>query len=82
MAAQFVTAMLWGRVADSRLAGRKTVLIIGLLGTSLSCLAFGFSTSFWQAFLFRTLGGMTNGNVGVMRTMLVSHKAFPPHACI
>lgn len=69
MAAQFVTAMIWGRIADSRRAGRKTVLLIGLIGTSLSCLGFGFSTTFWQALLFRTLGGTTNGNIGVMRTM-------------
>ena len=69
MAAQFVTAMIWGRVADSRRAGRKTVLLIGLLGTSFSCLGFGFSTSFWQALVFRTIGGATNGNIGVMRTM-------------
>lgn len=70
-AAQFLTAMAWGRVADSPRAGRKTVLLIGLLGTSLSCLGFGFSTSFWQALAFRTLGGSTNGNSGVMRTMYV-----------
>ncbi|KAM5352427.1 hypothetical protein ACJ41O_005150 [Fusarium nematophilum] len=69
-AAQFVTAMLWGRVADSPRAGRKTVLLIGLCGTSLSCLGFGFATSFWQALVFRTIGGATNGNVGVMRTMI------------
>lgn len=71
MAAQFLTAMAWGRVADSPRAGRKTVLLIGLLGTSLSCLGFGFSTSFRQALVFRTLGGSTNGNIGVMRTMYV-----------
>jgi MFS family permease len=69
MAAQFVTAMLWGRVADSKRLGRKSVLLIGLIGTGLSCLGFGFSTKFWQALVFRLLGGMTNGNVGVMRTM-------------
>lgn len=32
-AAQFFTAMMWGRVADSAWAGRKTVIMIGLLGT-------------------------------------------------
>lgn len=32
-AAQFFTAMIWGRVADSAWAGRKTVILIGLLGT-------------------------------------------------
>lgn len=70
-AAQLLTALLWGRIADSPRAGRKTVVLIGLLGTSLSCLGFGFSTSFWQALVFRTLGGALNGNVGVMRTMSV-----------
>lgn len=33
-AAQFLTAMIWGRIADSERGGRKTVLLIGLLGTS------------------------------------------------
>ncbi|KAI1345311.1 major facilitator superfamily domain-containing protein [Xylaria sp. FL0043] len=69
-AAQFFTAMLWGRIADSTLAGRKTVIMIGLLGTIISCLGFGFSTSFYQALFFRSIGGITNGNIGVMRTMI------------
>ena len=34
-AAQFVTAMFWGRLADSPRFGRKTVLMIGLTGTSM-----------------------------------------------
>ncbi|KAH6899872.1 major facilitator superfamily domain-containing protein [Thelonectria olida] len=82
-AAQFVTAMIWGRVADSPRAGRKAVLLIGLCGTSLSCLGFGFSRSFWQALVFRTMGGMTNGNVGVMRTMIseiIREKRFQSRA--
>lgn len=69
-AAQFVTAILWGRAADSDWVGRKKVLLIGLLGTCLSCVGFGFSRSFVQAAIFRTLGGALNGNVGVMRTMI------------
>lgn len=35
-AAQFLTAILWGRVADWESMGRKSVLLIGLLGTSKS----------------------------------------------
>lgn len=69
-AAQFVTAMLWGRIADSALVGRKTVILIGLLGTCISCVGFGFSQTFAQALFFRLIGGITNGNVGVMRTMI------------
>jgi MFS family permease len=32
-AAQFLTAMAWGRVADSSRFGRKTVVLVGLFGT-------------------------------------------------
>lgn len=69
-AAQLLTAMMWGRVADSSRFGRKKVILIGLTGTMISCLGFGFSRSFWQALFFRCLGGVTNGNVGVLRTMI------------
>ena len=34
--AQFLTAMMWGRVSDSEHGGRKMVIMIGLLGTSMS----------------------------------------------
>ena len=75
-AAQCVTAVFWGRLADKEWMGRKNVLIIGLLGTCLSSLGFGFSTSFRTAMFFRTLGGALNGNVGVMRTvsLFLSHE--------
>lgn len=69
-AAQCVTAIMWGRVADAEWGGRKRVLLIGLAGTGVSCVGFGFSRTFWQAMVFRTLGGVLNGNVGVMRTMI------------
>lgn len=69
-AAQFATAIIWGRIADTEYVGRKRVLLIGLLGTSISCVGFGFSRSFLAAAVFRTLGGALNSNVGVMRTMI------------
>lgn len=69
-AAQFLTAMVWGRVSDSDWAGRKMVLLVGLFGTMVSCVGFGFARTFPQAVFFRVLGGALNGNVGVMRTMI------------
>ena len=69
-AAQLLTAVLWGRAADSDWIGRKRVLLIGLFGTCFACLGFGFSTSFTQAMIYRVLGGALNGNIGVMRTMI------------
>jgi hypothetical protein len=69
-AAQFITAVWWGRLADAEWMGRKRVLLIGLMGTCLSCVGFGFSRSFATAMVFRTLGGILNSNVGVMRTLV------------
>lgn len=80
-AAQLCTAMLWGRFSDR--GGRKRILLIGLSGTMISCLGFGFSRNFYQALMFRMLGGALNGNVGVMRTMIseiVREKKFQSRA--
>lgn len=82
-AAQAVTGMIWGRLADKAWIGRKRVLAIGLTGTLLATLGFAFSTSFIWALCFRTLGGVLNGNVGVMRTMvseIIVEKRFQPKA--
>ncbi|RAR12586.1 MFS general substrate transporter [Stemphylium lycopersici] len=69
-ATQFVTAMLWGRFSDSEYGGRKRTIYLGLVGTMLSTIGFGFSNSFAMAVFFRCLGGVLNGNIGVMRTMI------------
>ncbi|KAI9744021.1 MAG: hypothetical protein M1818_002755 [Claussenomyces sp. TS43310] len=69
-AAQFLTGMLWGRMSDADWGGRKKVLLVGLTGTLVSSVGFGFSQTYWQALIFRTVGGGLNGNVGVMRTMI------------
>lgn len=68
--AQFCTALMWGRLADSERLGRKRVILIGLLGTAIGSLGFGFSRSFAAAVAWRVVGGMLNGNMGVMRTMI------------
>lgn len=69
-AAQCVTGMLWGRAADHPLFGRKRVIITGLLGTCISAIGMGFSTSYSSVVFFRILAGALNGNVGVLRTMI------------
>jgi hypothetical protein len=81
--AQFLTAILWGRFADSEYGGRKRVISIGLLGTMCSIIGFGFSHSFAMAVAFRCLGGVLNGNIGVMRTMIseiIKEKKFQSRA--
>jgi hypothetical protein len=84
-AAQFLTAILWGRFADSEHGGRKRVIYIGLLGTMLSMIGFGFSHSFPVAVFFRCVGGVLNGNIGVMRTMIseiIKEKKYQSRAFI
>lgn len=82
-AAQFLTAIPWGRAADSELFGRKRVILIGLLGTMLSAIGFGFSRTFYTAVFWRVIGGALNGNIGVMRTMIteiIKEKRFQSRA--
>ena len=65
--AQLVTSMLWARWADTY--GRRPIILGALLVSAISNLGFGFSRSFWALMLWRTLAGLANGNVGVMRAM-------------
>ncbi|KAJ9144615.1 MFS general substrate transporter [Pleurostoma richardsiae] len=68
--AQVLTAILWGKAADASWCGRKLVLLIGLAGTALSCVGYGFATSFFWAAFWRAVGGAINGTVGIIRTMI------------
>ncbi|VUC26224.1 unnamed protein product [Clonostachys rosea] len=68
--AQVLTAILWGKAADASWCGRKWVLVIGLGGTAISCLGYGFATTFFWAAFWRAFGGAINGTVGIIRTMI------------
>lgn len=79
--AEFSTGFLWGRLSDR--IGRKPVILTGLTGTALSVLMFGFSKSLTMALTARALGGLLNGNMGVLQstlTELVSYKDHRPRA--
>ncbi|ROW05540.1 hypothetical protein VSDG_00077 [Cytospora chrysosperma] len=79
--AEFSTGMLWGRLSDK--IGRKPVLLTGLAGTALSVLVFGFAPNIWVALVARALGGLLNGNIGVLQTTvaeLVTVKEHQPRA--
>ncbi|KAI6042924.1 major facilitator superfamily domain-containing protein [Pisolithus marmoratus] len=68
-ATQALTVLHWSRLSDH--IGRKPVLLTGLFGLSLSMYCFGLSKTFVGLVLSRALNGALNGNVGVMKSMMV-----------
>lgn len=64
--AEAMSSSIWGRFSDR--FGRKPILLSGLAGTGISMLLFGFSFRLEVALLARFLGGLLNGNIGVLQT--------------
>ncbi|KAH8807652.1 MFS multidrug transporter [Xylogone sp. PMI_703] len=61
---EFLTGIVWATISDR--LGRKPTLLIGVLGGSISALAFGLSRTLWMALGARAFGGLVNPNVGVI----------------
>ncbi|KAI1812942.1 MFS general substrate transporter [Poronia punctata] len=79
--AQSTTAVLWGRASDK--FGRKPVIMMGLFCTMVLFIVWGFSTSLTMAIVVRGIQGASNGNVGIIRTMvaeMVQDKELQPKA--
>ncbi|KAH0597885.1 hypothetical protein MHUMG1_04257 [Metarhizium humberi] len=78
---QSFAAVPWGKIADSW--GRKPSLITGLVCTMACFVVWGVSTSLPMAITVRAIQGASNGNVGIIRTMvaeLVPEKELQPRA--
>jgi MFS family permease len=69
--------MFWGSISDK--IGRKPTLLFGLAGTMLSNMLMGFAGNFWMALGARVLGGLLNGNIAVVQTMLAEIVTRPEH---
>ena len=54
--AQFLFAPLWGRLSDKY--GRRPIILVGLIGTSISFILFGFATTLFLLFFSRIMGGV------------------------
>lgn len=61
--AQFLAAPALGRLSDS--LGRRPVLLVCILGSSIGYLIFGIGGALWVLFLSRIIDGITGGNISV-----------------
>jgi hypothetical protein len=57
---------MWGYIADVEWGGRKTALMVGLLGSGFSLVGLGFARSFEIVMGWRLCGGAVNRTVGAV----------------
>lgn len=67
---ELLCSPLWGGLSDR--VGRKPVLLLGLLGYSLSSLLFGLSTQLWMLFASRALSGLLSSATSAAALAYVS----------
>ena len=78
---QGFTGIAWGWASDS--LGRKPAILAAMTCIMATTLLFGFSRNLVWAIVARSLGGASNGNVGIIRTMvaeMVPYKELQPRA--
>lgn len=63
--AQLASSPLWGRVSDRY--GRRPVLLIGLAGSAVAYVIFGFADALWLLFASRIAQGLGGGMTGVIQ---------------
>ncbi|KAI1063674.1 hypothetical protein LB506_005549 [Fusarium annulatum] len=68
LAAQALTSMFWVTIANR--FGDKSILVYILLGTAISSVIFGFTSSVWQMALCRCFMGLVSGGDVVIRVMI------------
>ncbi|KAF8553971.1 MFS transporter [Imleria badia] len=67
-ATEALTTWRWSLLSD--FIGRRPVILLGLLGLSVSNFAFGLSRTLGMLIISRYITGVLSGNVGVMKSML------------
>jgi MFS family permease len=62
---QFFFAFMWGYLSDK--FGRRPILMIGITGSAICSLLFGFSNSLYWAVGVRAMLGALNANNGIIK---------------
>ena len=65
---QFLNSPLFGAASDRY--GRKVMILISLMGSSLSYIIWGFSQSFAFFLLARIIGGISEANVSISTAII------------
>ena len=65
---QLVFAPVLGRLSDKY--GRRPVLLVSILGTSVGFLILGFATTLWMLFLGRIVDGISGGNISTAQAYI------------
>jgi DHA1 family tetracycline resistance protein-like MFS transporter len=65
---QLVFTPILGRLSDKH--GRRPVLFLSLLGTSLGFFVLGFATTLWMLFAGRIIDGITGGNISTAQAYI------------
>lgn len=71
------SGMFWGGLSDR--IGRKPVMIMSCFGTLICLLMTGFAKSFTFCLVGRALGGLLNGSMGVVQTIVGEMVTNPAH---
>lgn len=58
---QIIFSPIWGKWSDR--IGRRPIILVSLLGTGLSHVAFAYSGALWMLFVSRTLAGIFGANI-------------------
>lgn len=66
--AQFFAAPLWGQASDR--FGRRPLLLVSILMTSVMLGGFASATALWMLFLFRTLHGVFTANIAIAQACM------------
>jgi multidrug resistance protein len=67
-AMQFIFAPILGKLSDR--IGRRPVLLLSLIGTSIGFLVMGFADSLWLLFAARVIDGISGGNISTAQAYI------------